>query len=138
MACTHVPNLVIGLPSVRNRKALPDLGGAFLSDERCRILHANRCSTDFYVVAFALSPIFIYDARIVEIEYDQSQISSEQLKKIVTDYLSYAASNSSTSNNWEEMLKPYQLRIEKLGDAKKTPVIAEKDIGSTEINWLFE
>ncbi|CAM3373428.1 hypothetical protein PALU110988_19205 [Paenibacillus lupini] len=85
-----------------------------------------------------MSPIFIYDARIVEIEYDQSQISSEQLKKIVTDYLSYAASNSSTSNNWEEMLKPYQLRIEKLGDAKKTPVIAEKDIGSTEINWLFE
>lgn len=60
------------------------------------------------------------------------------MKQIVTDYLSYAASNSSTSNNWEEMLKPYQLRIEKLGDAQKTPVIAEKDIGSTEIKWLFE
>ncbi|WP_336771014.1 hypothetical protein [Paenibacillus sp. MMO-58] len=74
----------------------------------------------------------------VGIEFDQSQISSEQLKKIVTDYLSYAASNSSTSTNWGEMLKPYQLRIEKLGDAQKTPVIAVKDIGSTEIKWLLK
>jgi hypothetical protein len=36
------------------------------------------------------------------------------------------------------MLKPYRLQIEKLGDAKKLTVIAEKDIGSTEIKWLFE
>lgn len=74
----------------------------------------------------------------VGIEYDPSQISSEQLKQIVTDYLRHAASNSPPSNNWKEMLKPYQLRIEKLGDARKLPVIAEKDIGSTEIKWLFE
>lgn len=74
----------------------------------------------------------------VGIEYDLNLISSEQLKQIITDYLSHAASNSPPSNNWKEMLKPYQLRIEKLGDAKKFPVIAEKDIGSTEIKWLFE
>ncbi|GLX69351.1 hypothetical protein MU1_36960 [Paenibacillus glycanilyticus] len=74
----------------------------------------------------------------VGIEYDPSQISSEQLKQIVIDYLSHAASNLSTPSSWEEMLKPFHLRIEKLGDAKKTPVIAEKDIGSTEIKWLFE
>jgi hypothetical protein len=74
----------------------------------------------------------------VGIEYDRSQISSEQLKQIVTDYLSHAASNSLPSNNWKEMLKPYRLQIEKLGDAEKLPVIAEKDIGSTEIKWLFE
>ncbi|WP_145945553.1 hypothetical protein [Paenibacillus sp. Y412MC10] len=74
----------------------------------------------------------------VGIEYDPGQISNEQLKQIVTDYLSRAASNLSPPNNWEEMLRPYQLRIEKLGDAQKTPVIAEKDIGSTEIKWFFE
>jgi hypothetical protein len=36
------------------------------------------------------------------------------------------------------MLKPYRLRIEKLGDANNLPVIAEKDIGMTELNWLIE
>ncbi|PQP88556.1 hypothetical protein [Paenibacillus sp. AR247] len=74
----------------------------------------------------------------VGIEYDPGQISNDQLKQIITDYLSHAASNLSPPNNWEEMLKPYQLRIEKLGDAQKAPVIAEKDIGSTEIKWFFE
>lgn len=74
----------------------------------------------------------------VGIEYDPGQISNEQLKQIVTDYLNHAASNLSPPNNWKVMLKPYQLRIEKLGDAQKTPVIAEKVIGSTEIKWFFE
>lgn len=73
----------------------------------------------------------------VGIEYDKSQINSEQLKKIITDYLSHAAS-SSPLNNWKEMLKPYRLRIEKLGDANKFPVIAEKDIGATELKWQLE
>jgi hypothetical protein len=73
----------------------------------------------------------------VGIEYDPSQLNSEQLKQIITDYLSHAASNS-PSNNWKEMLKPFRLRIEKLGDANKLPVIAEKDIGATELKWLFE
>ncbi|MFD0618299.1 hypothetical protein ACFQZR_12580 [Paenibacillus sp. GCM10027629] len=71
----------------------------------------------------------------VGIEYDPSQINNEQLKQIVTDYLSHAASNSQPANDWKEMLKPFQLRIEKLGDAKKLPVIAEKDIGTTELKW---
>ncbi|GIO29280.1 MULTISPECIES: hypothetical protein [Paenibacillus] len=71
----------------------------------------------------------------VGIEYDQSQINNEQLKQIVADYLSHAASNSPPANDWKEMLKPFQLRIEKLGDAKKWPVIAEKDIGTTELKW---
>ena len=74
----------------------------------------------------------------VGIEYDPSQINNDQLKQIVTDYLSHAASNSSPSNNWKDMLKPYRLKIEKLGDAKKLPVIAEKDVGATELKWLFE
>lgn len=73
----------------------------------------------------------------VGIEYDQSQINSEQLKQIITDYLSHAAS-SFPSNNWKEMLKPYRLRIEKLGDANKLPVIAEKDIGAKELKWQLE
>lgn len=73
----------------------------------------------------------------VGIEYNASQINSEQLKQIITDYLSHAAS-SSPSNNWTEMLKPYRLRIEKLGDANQFPVIAEKDIGVTELAWLLE
>ncbi|MGZ9583092.1 hypothetical protein [Paenibacillus marinisediminis] len=60
------------------------------------------------------------------------------MKQIVTDYLSHAASNSPPSNDWKEMLKPYQLRIEKLGDSKKVPVMAEKVIGATELKWLFE
>ena len=73
----------------------------------------------------------------VGIEYDPSQINSEQLKQIIIDYLSYAASGF-PSTNWWEMLKPYRLQVEKLGDANKLPVIAEKDIGATEINWLLE
>ena len=36
------------------------------------------------------------------------------------------------------MLKPFRLKIEKLGDSKKLPVIAEKDVGATELKWLFE
>jgi hypothetical protein len=66
-----------------------------------------------------------------------SQINSEQLKQIITDYLNHSTS-SSLSNHWREMLKPYRLRIEKLGDANNLPVIAEKDIGMTELNLLME
>jgi hypothetical protein len=73
----------------------------------------------------------------VGIEYDQSQISNEQLKQIVTDYLTHAASNSPPPNDWNEMLKPYRLRIEKLGDTSNLPVIAEKDIGA-ELIWLLK
>lgn len=72
----------------------------------------------------------------VGIEYDPGQISNDQLKQIVTDYLSHAASNLSPPNNCEE--KMLNCLIEKLGDAQKAPVIAEKDIGSTEIKWFFE
>lgn len=71
-------------------------------------------------------------------EYDPSQINNEQLKQIVTDYLSHAASNSPPANDWKEMLKPFRLRIEKLGDAKNLPVIAEKDIGASELKWKLE
>jgi hypothetical protein len=35
------------------------------------------------------------------------------------------------------MLKPYRLRIEKLGDTSNLPVIAEKDIGA-ELIWLLK
>lgn len=74
----------------------------------------------------------------VGIEYDPSQINNNQLKKIVTDYLTHAASNLPPSNDWKEMLKPFRLRIEKLGDASNLPVIAEKDIGASELIWLWE
>lgn len=85
-------------------------------------------------------PLSAFKLFKVGIEYDSSQLNSEQLKKIITDYLSHAADSAANnpSRNWKEMLEPYLLRIEKLGDANNFPVIAEKDIGSTEIKWLFE
>ncbi|EFM12476.1 hypothetical protein PaecuDRAFT_1156 [Paenibacillus curdlanolyticus YK9] len=72
----------------------------------------------------------------VGIDYDLNKISSDQLKQLIIDYLNDAASMSS-SNNWEELLKPYRLQFEKLGDdANLLPVFAEKEIGAAEIKWM--
>ncbi|MFC4775456.1 hypothetical protein ACFO9Q_01485 [Paenibacillus sp. GCM10023252] len=70
----------------------------------------------------------------IGIEYDSTLITNAQLKEIIVDYLSSAASNSPTED-WREMLKPYRVRIEKLGDKTTFPVIAEKQSDETELEW---
>ncbi|GIO59787.1 hypothetical protein [Paenibacillus cineris] len=123
--------IIAGCQGESNKDTFPEVGQSL-----SKSMKQMDKKSGILLTGFAADPkVKLYK---VGIEYDPGQISNEQLKQIVTDYLSHAASNLSPPNNWEEMLEPYQLRIEKLGDAQKTPVIAEKEIGSTEIKWFFE
>ena len=71
----------------------------------------------------------------VGIGIDHTKITSERLKQVVESYLNNAASSTSEQDP-QKMLEPYDLQIEEIDkDKNTTSLIAEKPSGSTEISW---
>lgn len=69
----------------------------------------------------------------IGINVDVNKITSNQLKEVIESYLVNTVSFAS-GNDWKNILKPYNLRIEELHSGK---LLAEKPLGYDEIIWSY-
>ncbi|WP_199615283.1 hypothetical protein [Paenibacillus alkalitolerans] len=69
----------------------------------------------------------------IGIEIDRDKISNEELKQIVESYLKSSISMTSETD-WRELLLPFTLIIEEIGDGKSL-ILAEKLPNTAEIIW---
>lgn len=78
------------------------------------------------------------DTKVIKlgIGIEPNKITPDEVKKDIDIYLKHSASFVSAKEDYNKMLEPYTLRIERIGlSATDFPLLAEKTPGSTNINW---
>jgi hypothetical protein len=75
------------------------------------------------------------DKKVIKlgIGIEPNKITSEEVKKDVDLYLKHSASFTSAKEDYNKLLQPYTLRIERIGlSSTDFPLLAEKPSGSTD------
>ncbi|MEW9701954.1 hypothetical protein [Paenibacillus sp. SI8] len=77
-----------------------------------------------------------YNKKLISIGIgiDHTKINEVQLKQVIEKYLNDSAAMTN-EHDWKKLFLPYNLKIEEIGDSNNGKILAEKQVGKTELVW---